>query len=108
MLVQDLETSCSRSSRLVLPSTFVCIVNMSTAGVAHRARQPADWCCAWQMVLVQDPEVPSIMQQMGQAPPAGDNRGREKRFIFDHAFDGSSSNSVVYRGTVQVRFRGAH
>ena len=50
---------------------------------------------------MQDPEVSSIMQQMGQA--AGDNRGREKRFIFDHAFDGTSTNTTVYRGTVQVR-----
>ena len=55
---------------------------------------------AVQVVLVQDPEVSSIMQQMGQ--PAGDNRGREKRFIFDHAFDGTSTNTAVYRGTVQV------
>ena len=54
-----------------------------------------------QVVLVQDPEVSSIMQQMGQATQGG-NRGREKRFIFDHAFDGTSSNTAVYRGTVAV------
>ena len=54
-----------------------------------------------QVVIVQDPEVPSLREALGQTQ-AGDNRPKEKRFIFDHAFDGDSSNAQVYRGTVQV------
>ena len=57
-----------------------------------------------QVVLVQDPEVPSIreLRELGQGQTTGDNRPREKRFIFDHVFDGDASSAQVYQGTVQA------
>ena len=57
-----------------------------------------------QVVIVLEPELPPDRTFLSERHQAADSqaRTRERRYIFDHAFDGDATNSSVYQQTVQV------
>ena len=71
-----------------------------------RPRQHTDTYEHAQVVLVAEPELPPDRTFLAERHLTGPDtlgpRLRERRFIFDHAFDGDATNLAVYRQTVQV------